>query len=103
MPGLKRVAFQSGLKRILAVGMGEAVQEMRVLEILLHVDPVVLFECVEVRPVRIDERPVDELARRHGEAADARRRRGDARSQITSWLLRHSPGGSTSLRPSMMC
>ena len=48
--------------------MAEALEEMRALEGRHDVDPVLGIERLEARPLRIDERPVDELPRSHGEA-----------------------------------
>src|SRR5438552_12870384 len=54
---------------VFAVGMGEAIEEMGILEGLLNIDPVMLIEGAESRPVRDLERLIDDIAYAHLESA----------------------------------
>ena len=77
-----------------AVGMGEAVEIMRRLERRLAVDPARGLEFGERAAARDAQRLVDDLARASCRSRGCSAPRRLASAQITSWLERHSPGGS---------
>ena len=94
---------QSGLKRNLPSGQAKPFDVVRGVEVRLAVDPAFCASSsASVPQPEFCKRPVDQLARRSCRSPDARRRGAWPARRCTSWLERHSPGGSISFGPSMM-
>ena len=60
------------------------------------------FDLGQRAPAGVLQRPIDESRVASSSKPDAGAPSRFARPQITSWLERHSPGGSTSFGPSRM-
>ena len=86
-----------------AVRVGEAVRVVRRREVRLAVDPLLRLEFGERAPAGFAAASQSMISRGVIRSRDAGRRRASPGAQMTSWLERHSPGGSISFGPSRMC